>query len=112
MVWLRHDSICFRFCYPVSGFYFGNLGSDCSVSEIVLESEECRTAGAQLGRGYGGSHELIDHPAGCFYLSTVKWWVYFNSYGPSDTQNIDPRAGGVCKKGTSDILWHLFCNTL
>ena len=81
----------------------GNLGSDCPVSGIVSESEECRAAGAQLGRTYGGSYNIRERPAGCYYYST-NHIVNHNRKSPSDTQNIISTAGGVCKGGISDLF--------
>ena len=80
----------------------GNLGSDCPVSGIVSESEECRAAGAQLGRTYGGSYNIRERPTGCYYYD--HYYVNHNRKSPSDTQTIISTAGGVCKGGISDLF--------
>ena len=82
----------------------GNLGSDCPVSGIVSESLACRAAGVQLGKTYyAGVVNSRERPAGCYYWSDDNY-VYLNSFGPSDTQNIISTAGGVCKGGISDLF--------
>ena len=86
----------------------GGLGSECNVSEIVSESEECRDAATHLGRIYVGV--IIEHdsrPSGCYYWESTPGAynknVYLNPYSRSDTHNINRMTGGVCKKGISDI---------
>ena len=81
----------------------GNLGSNCPVSGIVSEAEECRAAAAQLGRTYGGTYNMRERPTGCYYFSDDSN-VNYNSASPSDTQNIISTAGGVCKPGISDLF--------
>ena len=83
------------------------LGTECHVSEMVSESEECRVAGAQLGRN---SIDLIlmddefknwAFPPGCFYWSGGNY-IYLNSASLNYTKDIHSLTGGICKRGISD----------
>ena len=82
----------------------GNLGSECSISDIVSELGGCRAAATQLGKKYAGRFNFNSHqrPAGCYYWSSDNY-VYFNSASLSDTQKIFHKAGGVCKRVVSIV---------
>ena len=73
------------------------------MSEIVSELEECKAASNQLGRTYWDSLEHNERPAGCYYSNNTNDF-YLNLAKPSETENISPQSGAVCKKGTSNIL--------
>ena len=88
-----------RFLFSGTKFYFGNLSSDCSVSELVADLDFCITAAAQLGSVYRKAYTLTNRPAGCFYVTREPKEVYFNFANPSETQNIKPNSGGVCREG-------------
>ena len=87
-----------RICCSDTQFYLGDLGSQCSLSGIVSEFEECRDAGNELGRNFDGTKTTKDRPAGCYYWSTNNN-VYFNLANLSDAQYIHSKSGGVCKRG-------------
>ena len=86
-----------RFVYSGNVYYLASLGSECPVSDIVSNVEDCQAAAAKLRRVY--MHEIngASYPAGCFYWSTDNE-VYLNIRNSSDTHGIKSKAGGVCKK--------------
>ena len=96
----------FQLSNPEPLFYLANMGSECPVSKIVSELEECKVAATQLGGTYKGSFTNNERPAGCYYWSTYNN-VYFNFANQSDTQNIHTNSGAVCRKGTSNILLYV-----
>ena len=86
-----------EFCYIGTGFYLGNLGSDCIQDEILTEKEECRVAATQLGIEYKGKYNSNERPKGCYYWP-IDNTVYFNDPNQSVARDIDSRTGGVCKR--------------
>ena len=82
----------------------GNLGTGCSVPEIVSDPEECRAAGIQLGRFLDFRVNAAIVPSGCYYMLADSSIVAFNHATPDFPQNIDFETGGVCKRGTYHIL--------
>ena len=94
----------FQFVSSGNGYYLGRLGSDCPVSGVVSNLENCQAAAAELRRPYNFAHTNDQRPAGCYYWSTIDYRVYFNRLNPSNTQNIDYRTGGVCKGGMLYIV--------
>ena len=95
----------FQFCYLGTEYYLGKLGTECSASEIVSKSKECKDAATKLGLYYGGTFYLNYRPAGCYYVSYNHTnYTFFNLADPSETHNIKPNAGGVCQRGISDNL--------
>ena len=78
----------------------------------MSELEECKVAATKLGRTYYGAfNNLTRRPAGCYYIEHFKGFTIFNLADPSDTVNILPDGGGVCKKGISDNLYCVLYNT-
>ena len=86
-----------EFGYLGTGFYMGNLGSDCVVGEILSEKEECRVAATQLRMEYKGKYKSNDRPKGCYYWQ-IDNTVYFNDQNQSVARNIHSRTGAVCKR--------------
>ena len=84
-------------------YYLGSLGSDCPVSDVVSNVEDCQAATVELRRTYKNTFDSTIRPAGCYYWSTDDD-VYFNSRNPSDTHNIHSATGGVCKKSMLYII--------
>ena len=84
-------------------YYLGSLGSDCPVSDVVSNVEDCQAATVELKRTYKKTFDSTIRPAGCYYWSTDDD-VYFNSRNPSDTHNIHSATGGVCKKSMLYII--------
>ena len=91
----------FQFSYLGTEYYLGKLGTECSASEIVSTYEECEVAATKLGRHMGSAFNITFRPAGCYYLY-YKNSCYFNAANLSDTFNLLPDGGGVCKKGIYD----------
>ena len=92
-----------EFRYVGTGYYLGNLGSDCIMDEILTEKEECKVAATQLRIEYKGKYKSNERPKGCYYRP-IDNTVYFNDQNQSVALNIDARTGGVCKRSMSSSI--------